>query len=116
MPDRRGGRRKNMDQEDHDLLIEIKTKLESLMSQVESSNRSSGERMEALVTGKANNIDLVALQHIVNLKADAHEVDTLRNDQEKRLRELESRINRAIGGVGVVGVLAAIITVMQMLR
>ena len=73
---------------DHDLLIEIKTKLEGLTEDVRHSARTTD--------GKADRADVV--------------------DHERRIRDLESKVWRAVGAIAFIQFLATLLSVAAFLR
>jgi len=92
-------RRPSPDASDHDLLIEIRTRLDVLQSSVRENNAAIGLRLDHLQTEKASTKDLdVVRAFIENVQRDGKTKDAA---QDKDIRFAHRMIYIAIGALGV---------------
>jgi phage-related minor tail protein len=91
----------NENQNDHDLLIQIATKLDRAISDIKELKDNAAARIDALEQEKLNQ------KEFEGVRAAA---DKLHNDHEKRLRRIEKWGFLAIGALGFLQIVANLYT------
>ncbi len=89
-----------MNENDHDLLIQIATKLDRAIQDIKELKDNTTARVSALEDEKANKIDLSSHEKLGS---------AVHSDHEKRIRRLERWSLLALGALGILEFLIQVI-------